>query len=389
MKLGRNTRRLNYIMMFSLFFIQAVDNYCRTKLMGLSGINTIKNGLLVIMTLFFLYEIFLLKSDKRQSDSIFWDETKSIISLVIVFALLSFYFMYKNHGFEMVTIIGLVRIIMPIITAYSLLNVMDVKKIYNLMSILLIIMFVAYIYAVADIITIRNISAINFIRSYSPFESNMFSPAAMGFCLFFCYYRKHKILTVLSVFFTIMTFKRIMVLYAVFLLLFGGVAKKMGRMPVWITKIFMVAYIFFSVFYIQLMSGAIEDLIFQYFGISVRSFSMGRSYLMGVILKDFKSLGFMTSTVNYRSMEMDIPMIYVEMGILAVIATIYFMTKLVKDNWYNFFIIVFCLLELLTSHWFDIVYFWIVAYITIGCITYENRSVNDGYKRKKVRFVWR
>jgi hypothetical protein len=86
-------------------------------------------------------------------------------------------------------------------------------------------------------------------------------------------------------------------------------------------------------------------------------------------------------------MEMDIPMIYVEMGILSVIITIYCMLKLVRGNWYNFTIIAFCLLELLTSHWFDIVYFWILAYITLGSVSYEE---NDSKKGKKgIRIVVR
>lgn len=389
MEIGRNTRRLNYIMMFSLFVIQALDNYCREKRIWLSGLNMAKNGLLLFMTLVFLYEIFLLnrRTNKVPFSRKFLDETRSIINMALVFALLSIYFMQKNHGFEMATIIGLARIVVPVIVVYALVNVMEIEDIYNLMSILLIIMFAGYICAVANRITLKNILAINFIKSYSPFESTMFSPAAMGFCLFFCYYRQHKILTILSVIFTILTFKRIMVLYAVFLLFFGGIVKK-WRMPVWTTKIFIIGFTILSIFYIQLMNGEINDLIYKYFGITVNAFSMGRSYFMRTILNNFKSFGFMSSTVGYRSMEMDIPMIYVEMGILAVIAIIYFMSKLIRDNWYNFLIVFFCLLELLTSHWLDIVYFWIVAYLTIGCISYNNRQKIIKHI-PKVHFIWR
>ena len=158
MALGRNTRRLNYIMMFSLFVVQAFDNYCREMKIGLNGINTIKNGLLLFMTLIFLYEIFLLRRKNGVVfDRAFFDETKSIISLAVVFGILSVYFMQKNHGFEMETITGLGRIVIPVIVAYALINVMNIKDIYNLMSILLIVMFVGYIYAIAHRITLKNI----------------------------------------------------------------------------------------------------------------------------------------------------------------------------------------------------------------------------------------
>ena len=391
MKLGKNTKRLNYIMLLFLFSVQALDNYCREISIGLRGLHYIKNGFLIIVTIFFLYEIFLLKSDNHGYSGIFFDEIKSIICLTVTFAILSIYFMLKNHGFERETMVGLIRIILPIIVAYTLLNVMDIDCIYSLMAILLIIMFIGYLAAFANEITISNILSIDFLNSYSPFESNYFSPAAMGFCLFFCYYRKNWVFTVLSVFFTIMTFKRIMVIYSLFLLIFGGIVKKLKKMSPFVIKIFVLGFILFSLFYIRLMDGTVEDLVFQYFGIHVNSFSMGRSYFMRVILRDFKSLGFMSSTVGYRSMEMDIPMVYVEMGILALIAIIYYMAKLVKDNWYSFLIILFCLLELLTSHWLDIIYFWIVAYITIGCIQYksnDNKSNNRGKNKPKIKFVW-
>ncbi len=105
----------------------------------------------------------------------------------------------------------------------------------------------------------------------------------------------------------------------------------------------------------------------------------------------------MSSTVGFKNMEMDLPMIYIEMGILSVAATIYFMLRLVKNNWYVFGIIGFCLLELLTSHWFDITYFWIVAYVTVGCIQYRQpepdmESKTPGNLRQIIkRFVnsWR
>ena len=140
------------------------------------------------------------------------------------------------------------------------------------------------------------------------------------------------------------------------------------------------------------MTGGLEDLIFKYFNIRLIDFTMGRSFFMQVVLSriatgTFVSTGFMSSVANFRTMEMDLPMIYVEMGFISVIATIYFMTKLAKDDWYCLFIILFCLLELLTSHWFDIVYFWIVAYITIGCIQYKKEE-SISYKKTKIKLIW-
>ena len=132
--------------------------------------------------------------------------------------------------------------------------------------------------------------------------------------------------------------------------------------------------------------GNIDDFIYKYTGIYLATFTMGRSYFIQVLARNFTSLGFMSSIAFYKSIEMDLPMIYIEMGILPVFATIYIFTKIAKDNWYNFLIIIFCLLEMLTSHWLDITYFWIVFYITIGCIQYKETS-NYNYRKNHIKFV--
>lgn len=393
MRLGASTRRFNYILLLIIFVFQVLDNYFREKMVDISYMSAIKNSVLIVATLLFIIEIVYLERSNKFSRT-FFSEMLNIVYLTICFTVLSLYYILKNNGFEIATVTGLVRILVPVIVSYTVLNVFQDKDLYRLMSVLLIITVIGYVLSIFDKISIGNFMKISFIDSRSPFESTYFSPTAMGFCLFFCYYRKDKIFTVLSVLFAIMTFKRIMVIYSVLLLVFGGIVSKWRKVPKWVENMFMIVFFIFSMFYILLMEGKIDDFLISIIGKDVTSFTMGRSYFMGNIITDFKSVGFMSSTVGYRSMEMDIPMIYVEMGVGAVIATIYFYTRLVNQNWYNFLIIIFCLLELLTSHWFDITYFWIVAYITIGCIAKENENISDREKGKnnvylkKIKFKW-
>lgn len=369
------TRLFNYLMIFAVFFLQAIENLTRqiNSQLGIQSLlSTLKNALLLGVILLFSYQIYRFKRFRSFRSCIFIDELLCIFGLALVFAVLSIYFMLKNNGFHSITIIGIVRLLIPAVAAFAVLNVLSFNDIYKLMRQSLIITFLLYLCSIAGHISLESISTISFITSNSPFESHFFSPPAMAFCLFFCYYRKNKLLTFLSVFFTFLTFKRIMILYALFLLLFGSRIKQMKKLPGWLVAVFGVAFFALSMFYTKLMAGEMTDFLNTYFGISTAQFSMGRSYFMTLILEDFKSVGYMTSTVGYRSMEMDIPMVYTELGVLAVIAIVFFFVKIAKLNWYNFFIIVFCLLEILTSHWLDVVYFWIIAYITIGCIAYKD-----------------
>lgn len=388
MKLGKYNRTINYIALFALFFLQNVDNYVRERHLSVLGLNTIKNITLLIVGLLFIYEILQLK---KITDSawtpFFTDELKSILILAISFLVLSIFYIIKNGGYVSVTFIGIFKIVVPAVIAYAIINVMEMQDIYKLMSILLILSFIGYLISKIDVLSVSNIKQINFMTSSSPFEANFFSPTAMAFCLFFCFYRKKKSLTYLSVFFTIMTFKRIMILYAIFLLLIGGLVQK-RKISSKVVSVFAVAFLVLSIFYIKLMRGECTDIVKQLIGIDVNTFVMGRAYFMQVIIRNFKSLGYMSSTVGHQSMEMDIPMIYTEMGFLSVIAIIFSLLDLVKHNMYNFLIIVFCLLELLTSHWLDIPYFWIVTYITIGCITYRTDGIEIPKAKARIKFVW-
>ena len=185
-----------------------------------------------------------------------------------------------------------------------------------------------------------------------------------------------------------MTFKRLMIIWAIFLFVFGKYLSRFSKkmmVPRWITFLFASVFFVICIIYIQLMSGEIEDLIYKYLGVEANIFVSGRAVFMRRIIKNFTSYGFMSSTVieNFQPMEMDIPMIYVEMGVLAVIATICCYIRFINNNWYNFFLVIFSMMELLTSHWFDVTFYWVLAYVTLGCISYKSNKIEMTSKYKK------
>lgn len=385
MKLSLKQRLMNFVGLVFVFFLQIIDNINREMNLNIPGLNALKNIFLLLLCCMFIWEVYHLY--RKGNKLIFVDETKSVVKLTIIFALLSVYYILKNDGFNIATVEGLVRILVPIVVAFAALNVMTIDEIYQFMCVMLIISFVGYLYTIGlSNLTLANILSVSILKSHSPFESNFFSPIAVSFCLFFCYYRKNKVLMFLSVIFTIMTFKRIMIFYSIFLLLFGWLFKTSYQVPKWLIWVYKIVFLMLSLFYISLMLGTVGDVIYQYFGINVNDFSMGRSWLMQNIYNKFTSYGFMTSTVEFRSMEMDIPQFYIEMGLFSIIAVIHYITNIAKRNWYNFLIIIFCMLELLTSHWIDIVYFWMIMYITIGCVAYKDKQ--NIMSKRKVRFVF-
>lgn len=383
----KTKKSLSYLIFFSVFFLQMLDNFIREYHSRSLTIGAIKNGLLAFYIAVFIVYIYKLKSSKKYN-FIFGKELTNVVTLTGVFSIISLYYIIINNGFKMATVEGLIHLLLPIFTAYVMLNTLHLDEIYSLMSNFLIIMFLGYIIINLDNFNIETIKAISFLESSSAFESNHFSPAAMGFCLFFCYYRKNKLLTALSVIFVLMTFKRLMIIWAIFLFVFGKYLSRFSKkmmVPRWITFLFASVFFVICIIYIQLMSGEIEDLIYKYLGVEANIFVSGRAVFMRRIIKNFTSYGFMSSTVieNFQPMEMDIPMIYVEMGVLAVIATICCYIRFINNNWYNFFLVIFSMMELLTSHWFDVTFYWVLAYVTLGCISYKSNKIEMTSKYKK------
>lgn len=371
MQLNKRIQYLNAFGLLIILLLQVLDNVLRELSHSNKIVSLIKNGALVVIIFFYIGEIIQLKLAKKKT--IFKFELKKIIWLAVVFSILSIYYIIQNKGFNMVTVTGIAKILLPVIIAYAVLNVMDLKYIYNVMVIFLMISFFGYVYSVVlPNFTLGVISQIDILDSYSPFESNFFSPVAIACCIFFGYYRNNKFWLVLSTLFSIMTNKRIMILYAVFLLFFGGIFKTKKEISKSFIRIFQVGFCLLFFVYFDFMLGKYDDILYRVIGMNANKFTMGRGWLLeNLLYNDFRSIGFYSSTIDFRSMEMDFPMIYVEMGIIAVIFAIFLITKIARRNWYNFVIIAFILLELLTSHWFDVVYFWIIAYITIGCISYK------------------
>jgi hypothetical protein len=377
------TKKANFYAFLTLFILQLLDNYIREIDITFVYFYYIKNISLLVFILFYYIELMHLK--RLKIEILFIYEFKCIISLAVVFSILSAYYILKNGGFQFESVEGIIRIILPIFVSLLIVNVLDRDSIHRAMQILLPISIFFYILSIGiDQFTLANIMSIQFLSSHSVFETNFFSTVSIIFCLYFGYYRENKLYLITSSIFVFFTFKRIMIIYAIMILIFGGIIKgykEVSLLFIWITKfiIFIISYI-----YILLMLGKIPDIMQLYFGVEINKFTMGRKYLMERILNTgYKSSGMYSSSLYYRSMEMDIPQFYVELGILSTIALIWFFVNIAQRNSYNLFIITFCLFELLTSHWLDVTYFWIYAYVIIGVIAYENKKPVGIMKHKK------
>lgn len=365
----------NYIILIVLFIFQAISSALRDDEIYI--FDNIKTVVLILVIITFTSEILL----NHIKITYLKNESRIIFCWYLLLLLISIFWMSKNNSWNSAPFItGGLRLLLPIIMACLIVNLIPFEYIYKAMYIFLIISFISFlinsiVMGRFSFIEIFTLSLSN--STGSVMESNFFSPTAISLCCFFGYFRKNKTPLILSVIFTILTYKRLMAIFAIFLFIFGSFIKN-KKVAIWIRVLVGIFFFEITVWYIQLSLGQVSDnLIFKYLGQSVDQFTMGRSWL-------FKNLYFsglpksgLFSSLNtiYRSPEMDLPVMFIEMGYSAIVVTIVALIAIAKNSLYNLIVIVFVLFEMLTSHFLDITFFWIILYILIGLVNENQKGI--------------
>lgn len=382
----KGNRQDAYLLSF-IFLLQVIDNILRE--------NNISNPIISGMkTLFVFFAIFLfsLQLFTKKNPVFFKKEMLLILLMYCSLLIVSFYWMFINrmYSWSIVTV-GAMRIIVPIVLAFLVINVISFESIYDVMTFFLVTAFIGFI--VMEIATgnfnFRMIFAFSLTDSTgSTMESNFFSPTAVSLCLFFGYFRNSKWRLLLSVLFTIMTYKRLMTLLAIFVLCFGGKVKD-KKISVMLKLLFGVFFYFVTVYYIKLNLGLVNlEPIQRIFKMPIDQLTMGRTWMFqDIYFHGYVRQGLFTIiNSGFRNPEMDLPNMYLEAGALSIIIVIIYMLMLARKNFYSFIIIAFTLIEMLTSHWLDITFYWVVIYITIGCIQYKGERDRD-YDKDAQKFT--
>lgn len=374
----------NFVILIILFFIQAVDSFFREGIENNLVINILDNLKNVYILLFIIWCIIQLLYLKNKKIYIFRFELQKVIFLFLILIIIALYYIVKNNTSNYYSIsYSISRILIPVILSFLLLNVMNFNKLYKAMIYFLVFCFFFFIleklvqgrFNLDNIIQAFNFSIAN--STGSQLESNYFSPLAIDFCFFFGYYRKDKVTLLISVLFAILTYKRIITIFALIILIFGHLIVKM-KIFGWIKYIVGVVFFIVVIYYINLNLGYTDtSFIYNNLGISLEKFTMGRTQLFqNAYLLNIPKSGIFSDlpvlhSLGFRAIEMDFPEFYLESGYISIIFIIYFLLKLSKKSMYLLLLMLFTLLEMLTSHWFDQFFFWIIIYILIGGVNYN------------------
>ena len=305
--------------------------------------------------------------------NIFWKETKQLLIIVIVFALIS--------GFEIITVgaytsdvlDSLIKLALPVLLAYGVLNTLTYRQLQISMVIVLGFSIAGY---VCELLfggfSSASLSEMDYATSSSPTESSIFAGISIILCAFYCYYRNNTVLTVLSTIYAIATFKRLAIIFAIAFFVIPIFVDPNKKVPSYIRQIMKMVFLCGTgIYYLLLLpqSGRIFEELFHQ---SQDQYTMGRSSFLRTLLStNYQSYGYGSSAIVIgRSLEMDYLQIAIELTPIALFIFINGYWSILGNNLYLTIFMLFQSFNFLTSHSLNSNYAWGIAFIFIGMVIY-------------------
>ena len=255
-------------------------------------------------------------------------------------------------------------LIIPALYSFTLTNLLDRRTMINLVKYTFILACILYIHeiGIASFFSINNWTSISFSQSDSNFESSDFS-SVFTISLFYFYWDRFVLLNRnskriwiwASIIFAILSWKRLSVVFVIFLWGIGKFIDIKGTIKRIIPIITGVLFGIATVIYTSFVEGYYNPL-----NLNISEFTKGRDY----ILKMWSSYGYMSYgygssyKILNRYLEMDLVQMYLEVGIIAVIffGLVYF--NLTKKSFFAYAIMLYEFLNMLTASSLPAVFEW-------------------------------
>lgn len=283
------------------------------------------------------------------------------------------------HGqIEGYVFIELLKLIMPVFMAYGVVNALSPRQIKICMIAVFIICLPAYVLNLArNGVTFSSLASVDFATSGSPTEDAGFAGISLILALYFMYFRVNMVLTVLSVIFCILTFKRlslVVCLAAIVISCFFPqlMAMRINRHFRTLCKVLTIAGV--GVWYWLLLPQQ-ENLFVRLFGQSPAQLTSGRSAIMNYLIESgFRSYGFGSAndvtktTFNGTPFEMDLIKIAFELGPIMMMIFVWLFWDIAGDSFWGYFIVGYFMLNMITSDSLSSNFSFTLTYITIALV---------------------
>lgn len=375
---------------FLLIFVVVYSYFINFYGMG-SDISNWRYYIFAGVTLFSFF-VFLLKN-RRNVKNTEGKEIKYIILTSIVFFLVSLY-KCNQVGVKLPFrfFVQTSLFLLPCLYAYTLKNTLSFKNIIFIMKAITIITIIFYFlepkHPLSSFFDINNYLNISLLHSKSFTESHNYFDTFFQLFLFFNYFdlkvkdqmtkKTLKKFLVLTLIFTIMSFKRLGLLYTVFILISKKIITYDGKSKIH-NLVFAGCFTVLTVVYVNILQGNIFNLSYD----QLFNLTSGRNWILSLWAKNgYMSYGYGSSMLFIgKYLEMDLPQIYLELNIVSLFIFIYSFFKLANNKIYPILIIMYVMLNMLTSSSLPWSIGWIVMFLNIMCIT------SDKTKKEYESFV--
>lgn len=317
----------------------------------------------------------------KRKRHIFVQESRKLASIVALFTVMSVLMQIAAGYIGSSTYIELVKLAMPMIMAFCILNALDSNQIYICMIAVLVFSFAGYLVDLAaNGVSLSAVASADYSTSESETESSGFAEISLMLSLYFCYVRRGKLAMMWSVAFCILTFKRLSMLIAPLALVISlFVPKLMNRqLPRQLVICFKIITIIGAGLWCWILLPQQEPLFIRVFGTTPFDFTLGRSSSLRYLLtSDFHSYGFGSANAVIDSLfgvpfEMDLAKIAIELTPLTMVAFVWLFWDLSADIFWSTLIIGYYMLNMITSDSLTSNFSFTLAYIVIGIVNCQS-----------------
>ncbi len=306
------------------------------------------------------------------------DDFINIMSVPVILGVITLIYTMIN-GMKFLLMWDMFYLIVPYLMVFIIVNVDENKNREFYFDTLLIGHVVLFFYKFAGILNMEHIKRISFVNSFSPYES---VTAHIYTLLFYYYYVKNKkVRCLISLFFGILSYKRLHVVFAVLVLLLGWLIRK-KVVGFYMETIVKVIFISSPLFLYAILTDQFASWFLATFKVDFGQFTMGRfDQLREVITADITNYGlgsikyYLDSKGAYINiLHCDIIRILIETSFIGLIVLVNAYFNIAKKNIYSLVLMVFIFMIMFTSTVINGFLGWFVVFLSIDEFNRESDS---------------
>lgn len=374
------------ILMYMSILIMIMGNF-------LNYINVLNRDTSTAITYFFIFVpiiisiLPILNATINRKKFEYVHELRTGLFVVFSFFIISLYKSYSTGIFVIGTIGELIRLIVPFIYTFILINFFSKQEISILMKVTLLLAWLSFFLS-QDFsqISFSNIMRISFTNSYSPFENSGVSMLSYALATYFIYNRRlAKVSCFFSIVLVFLTFKRVYLLATLVLLILSFTKKENITVKPIILYLSSIFFIILTKMYMFILQPSNYNWDLEKLHFDVASFSLYRAYRVWYLIQNnFQSYGFGSTTSSLQlgwlrgaTLELDLIKILMELGIIAIVVFVFSYYRLTRENIYAYLVMSFTFLQLLMANGLTNYFEMSILLTTVALTFYNTANTSD------------